>query len=303
MPRNRSYLTRKWPAAPQSQIDETRNGNSPVQYDGPYCTNAPQLYGYGMNGLVNSHNKPLADNDAARQYTRLFDISDITVGPIRSQKPSTQSRTVETAQMFTNIDCWGSYASLADPQSAHISPVPPTSGVSSSPLNDISHPYSFLPSPPEPLFRGSWGVDCIEETDRTSNSFVPFEMMDSVCPANHNPSSLHGETVHVFRTHGDQEMMGYGLEGYDSVPKSVSSTKDANDSGAVEAINGVTSAAIKIQKSNVATEEVRRVARNRRKYPDKMGAYVCKICGHDFTAAHNLKRELLASNQLLVNDL
>ncbi|KAK7437033.1 hypothetical protein VKT23_018849 [Stygiomarasmius scandens] len=297
MPCDRSYSTGKWPAAPRSQIDEIRNGNSPMQYDGSYCTNAPQLHGYGANSLVKSHNETLADYDAPRQYIRLFDISDIT---IQSQKPSTQSWTVETAQMFTNID-WGTYANLAGP---HISPLPPTSGVTSSPLNDISHPYSILPSPPEPLFRGSWGVDCIDETDGTSNSFVPFEMMDSVCPANHNPSSLHGGTVHVFRTHGDQEMMGYGLEGYNSVPKSVSSTRDANDSGAVEAINGVgVSAAIKIQKSNVATEEVRRVARNRRKYPDKMGPYVCKICGHDFTAAHNLKRELLASNQLLVNDL
>ncbi|KAK7437032.1 hypothetical protein VKT23_018848 [Stygiomarasmius scandens] len=47
---------------------------------------------------------------------------------------------------------------------------------------------------------------------------------------------------------------------------------------------------IKLHKSLVATKEVRKASRNRRKQPGNKGKFICNICSDDFTEAHNLKR-------------
>ncbi|KAJ6561889.1 hypothetical protein B0H19DRAFT_89537 [Mycena capillaripes] len=45
-------------------------------------------------------------------------------------------------------------------------------------------------------------------------------------------------------------------------------------------------------RASVATHATRRAATARRNDPTKRGAFLCRICGHDFTAMHNLKNHL-----------
>ncbi|KAK7436441.1 hypothetical protein VKT23_019153 [Stygiomarasmius scandens] len=44
-----------------------------------------------------------------------------------------------------------------------------------------------------------------------------------------------------------------------------------------------------VAKDYVGTYTLREAARRRRRHPDIKGAYVCPMCGQDFTASHNLR--------------
>ncbi|KAJ6545028.1 hypothetical protein DFH09DRAFT_1172496 [Mycena vulgaris] len=48
----------------------------------------------------------------------------------------------------------------------------------------------------------------------------------------------------------------------------------------------------------VGTDATRRAATRRRKDPNKRGPFVCKICGNDFTAKHNLKNHTNSHNSV-----
>ncbi|KAK7460382.1 hypothetical protein VKT23_009105 [Stygiomarasmius scandens] len=53
---------------------------------------------------------------------------------------------------------------------------------------------------------------------------------------------------------------------------------------------GAAHSPIELHKPLVATKEVRKASRNRRKQPGNKGKFICDICSDDFTEAHNLKR-------------
>ncbi|KAK7460385.1 hypothetical protein VKT23_009108 [Stygiomarasmius scandens] len=108
-------------------------------------------------------------------------------------------------------------------------------------------------------------------------------------PAN-NPTDL--ETPQLYINQGMGHDTGFA-QGFEPVKSSPIINTSLND----RLVDGGTahSQVPAVPKLHVATEGVRKNAQKRRKHP---GKHICGICGHDFTAAHNLRR-MLSSNNIL----
>ncbi|KAK7437035.1 hypothetical protein VKT23_018851 [Stygiomarasmius scandens] len=275
------------------------------------CTSLPHLIG-GL-GNQNLFSDPTAvDLESLRFFDLVRNESTTVVpggmtqpfqlhvpAPAETQIPDVSGQmlplrpAIDIPQHFIHSETSYANFTLSPWQSPYYTvPTLPSSGDLYTPVPVAPYPYqSFFPSESSgqailALFQGGQ-ADHVGVASSSHHS--PMYDSTSLYQYPANPTDSETPQLYINQGMGHDTGFAQGFEPAKWSPIINTSLNDRlGDGGAVHS-------QATVPKLHVATEGVRKNAQKRRKHP---GKHICGICGHDFTAAHNLKHHINSHNGL-----